>query len=157
MWNNEDRAVGPPVFVPQQHPEVKTLGRKSIHNFLRDMERNPRRERRTPWTGQHIPASYAGCIGPFWFITYTSGLGYIRRHYYVGYANRRYTTTLVNWTGRSYTGKLLLRRSGPYGPKVCAYRTARIWCKSDANLSLMSLFADYKTFLRQKKMENLID
>ena len=39
MSNTNDRPDGPPVFALTHHPELKTLGRKAIHNFLRERER----------------------------------------------------------------------------------------------------------------------
>lgn len=53
---NEDRAVGPLVFVSQQHPQLKLLGRKSIQNFLRDRESYLRRPKKAVEEGSTFEA-----------------------------------------------------------------------------------------------------
>lgn len=43
MTNGGERVVGPPVFIPQDTPELKEFDRKAIHEFLRPRERSERR------------------------------------------------------------------------------------------------------------------
>ena len=152
MTNFGGRAVGPPVFVPYQHPELKQLGRKTIHIFLRERERYLRRVQEAQSQGSAFKPVKIVASVDFDLLTSLIELDTFEK---VTKIDDLSDEVLLAWLQAQ--AKVSLDSYSPEEleamiKKSVAMRVSEL----DPRLRVISLFTDYKTFLREKNIEGII-
>lgn len=151
--NMDSTSIGPPVFIPHKHPELRTLGKKAIRIFLKERARYEQKAAHAANQGSMFtPASIVASID---FELLTSLIEMQIFDQVTDIADLR-DEVLLRWlqvqagvTSTSFDTtdiQALLQRSVKFR-----------FYEPNVSLRIISLFTDYKKFLADHGLKSLID
>lgn len=147
MSKNEYRAVRPPISVPQQRLEWKMLGRKSMHNFLRDRERSRRLAKESVEQGSTFqPVALVASLD----FDLLSSLAALDTILSITTLDEVTDDILLRWISQQHEDTLESFSLEDLDDMVKKSVHIEVH-EPDAKLRMMSLFADYKTFYLKRK------
>lgn len=151
--NMDATSIGPPVFIPHKHPELRTLGRKAIRTFLKERARYEQKAAQAANQGSMFtPASIIASID-FELLTSLIEMQIFDQ---VTEISDLCDEVLLTWlkdqagvTSTSYNStdiQALLQRSVKFR-----------FYEPNVSLRIISLFTDYKKFLADHGLKSLTD
>lgn len=144
---------GQPLFTPVTHPELRRLGRKPVHIFLRDREKYLLRIKDAQDSGSSItPVSLRSSVDRDLLESLISFGHFEGVERFGDLTDELIQNFLDQKDGAKLESVSLeqLEASMKSAVKLNIH-------ESDAEMRIMSLFMDYRTYLRNKRWERLID